>query len=81
VPWHSVLTICLLVLFQAVLQMLLHIGRSAPEGSTLSEEYAALQPHMIPFFCTFLASTKSEGQCPCSAKLYEILSFLFGYDF
>ncbi|KAG0590671.1 hypothetical protein KC19_1G118100 [Ceratodon purpureus] len=48
---------------QAVLQMLLHIGRSAPEGSTLSEEYAALQPHMIPFFCTFLASSKSEGKC------------------
>lgn len=47
---------------KAVLQMLLHIGRSAPEGSTLFEEYAALQPHMIPFFCTFLASTKSEGK-------------------
>ena len=50
-------------LLQAVLQMLVHIGRSAPEGSTLADEYATLQPHMIPFFCTFLASTRSDGQC------------------
>lgn len=48
--------------FQAVLRMLLYIGRSAPEGSSLADEFSALQPHMIPFFCSFIASTRSEVQ-------------------
>nr|XP_024366973.1 testis-expressed protein 10-like isoform X2 [Physcomitrium patens] len=47
---------------QAVLRMLLYIGRSAPEGSSLADEFSALQPHMIPFFCSFIASTRSEVQ-------------------
>lgn len=62
-------------LLQTVLQMLVHIGRSAPEGSTLADEYATLQPHMIPFFCTFLASTRSDSQCENAWNLWNIVCF------
>jgi hypothetical protein len=46
---------------QAVLQMLLQIGRSAPNGSVLAGEFSALQQQLIPFFCTFFTSTKNGG--------------------
>jgi len=48
---------------QAVLQMLLQIGRSAPNGSVLAGEFSALQQQLIPFFCTFFTSTKNGVKC------------------
>ncbi|CAM6103500.1 unnamed protein product [Calypogeia fissa] len=49
---------------QAVLEMLLYIGRSSAEGSALAESYTGLQQAMVPFFCTFLPSKqKDETRC------------------
>ncbi|KAL2644793.1 hypothetical protein R1flu_012380 [Riccia fluitans] len=39
---------------QAVLEMLLHLGRSSPESSVLAERYNGLQQAMVPFFCAIL---------------------------
>ncbi|KAJ7553896.1 hypothetical protein O6H91_06G117100 [Diphasiastrum complanatum] len=46
---------------KAVLQMLLHLGRSARDGSVLSDQYSSLQPALIPFLCTILPSKHKEG--------------------
>lgn len=46
----------------AVLQLLHHLGRSAPQGSLLAEEYTALQLLLIPFFSTRSASKHHQDR-------------------
>ncbi|MCO5574370.1 hypothetical protein L7F22_028153 [Adiantum nelumboides] len=46
----------------AILKVLHHLGRSAPQGSSLAEEFLALQPTLIPFFSTSHLSRLNQGR-------------------
>ncbi|KAI5066236.1 hypothetical protein GOP47_0018860 [Adiantum capillus-veneris] len=46
----------------AILKVLHYLGRSAPQGSVLAEEFLALQPTLIPFFSTSHLSKLNQGQ-------------------
>ncbi|BBN01905.1 pre-rRNA-processing protein IPI1 [Marchantia polymorpha subsp. ruderalis] len=74
---------------QAVLEMLLHLGRSSPDGSPLAERYTGLQQAMVPFFCTFLKQ-RDESRClygpfinlpkPCQELATDLLFYYTSFS-